>query len=131
MIWDTWLRRYRWERRLDKELRFHLEQQIRDNIKAGLNAEEARAKAYRDFGAIELAKEECWDERPLRWLDDLIWDSRFAARIFVRNPGFAFTIVLMLTLGVGANTAAFSIVYAVLLRPLPLPSGDRVTSNRL
>jgi putative ABC transport system permease protein len=128
MRWDFWLRGSRWERRMDKELRFHLEQQIRDNISAGLDAKEARAKAYRDFGAIELVKEECRDQRPIRWLDDLICDSRFAARIFVRSPGFAFTVVLMLALGVGANTAAFSVVNAALLRPLPLPSGERVTS---
>jgi|SRR5579872_3461227 len=116
------------EAELDDEVRFHFEQQVEKHVRSGLTRAEAIRRARLAFGGIEQVKEECRDQRPFRWLDDLIWDSRFAARIFVRNPGFAFTVVLMLTLGVGANTAAFSIVNAVLLRPLPLPSGDRVAS---
>jgi len=64
MIWDTWLRRRRWEKRLDAELRFHLEQLINDYISAGLGREEARQRAYREFGAVELTKDECRDQRP-------------------------------------------------------------------
>ncbi|MGH9673956.1 MAG: permease prefix domain 1-containing protein, partial [Bryobacteraceae bacterium] len=132
MMWDAWLRRRRWERRLDAEMRFHLEQQVRDSVRAGMTPEEARRKAMREFGAVELAKDECRDQRPFLWGEHLVQDARFALRSFRRNPGFALVSVLTLALAIGATTAVFAVVHAILLRNLPFPDSDRmlIVSNR-
>ncbi|MGH9722757.1 MAG: ABC transporter permease [Bryobacteraceae bacterium] len=120
--------RERWERRMDAELRFHIDQQIRDYMAEGCSPEEARQRALREFGAVELAKDECRDEHPLRWLDDISRDVRHALRNAIRNPAFTAVAVLTLALGIGSATAIFGIVYAVVLRALPFPHTDRLVA---
>src|SRR5258708_4956586 len=107
------------ERQLDKELRFHLEQQVNDHIAAGMTPEEARRRVRIEFGGLEQIKEECRDSRGVRWLENLVQDIRYAARTLRSNPSFAAVAVLTLGLGLGVNTTLFTFLNAG-LRPLPV-----------
>jgi predicted permease len=118
------------ERELDEELRYHIERQIAENVRRGMSPEAARTAALRSFGGLEYQKEQARDRRGIRWLEELLGDVRFSLRSLRRARGFASAVVLALGLGIGANTAIFSVIRGVLLKPLPHRNGDRLVYLR-
>ncbi|PYQ96146.1 MAG: hypothetical protein DMF96_19590 [Acidobacteria bacterium] len=122
--------RGRVERELDAELRFHLDQQIDENIAGGMTAADARSAAWRSIGGVAQLKDEIRDQDMWRVLDSVLRDLRFAVRSLRRTPIFALTAALVLGLGIGANTTVFTIVNTLLLRPLPFGRADDVVQIR-
>jgi predicted permease len=119
-------RRKRVEEDLDKELRFHLAQQMEENLAAGMPAAQAHRAAHRKLGGITQIQEECRDMRRTDYIETFWRDLRYALRMLGKSPGFTVVIVLTLALSIGANSAIFSVIDGVLLRPLPYPEANRI-----
>src|SRR6266700_3718777 len=113
-----------------EEMRAHIEMRTRGNIEAGMSADEARYAAMRQFGWVENIKETCREQRGVTWLEHLVQDLRYGARMLRKNPGSTLMAVLILALGIGGTTAVFSVADKVLLNPIPGRNSDRLVTLR-
>src|SRR5215831_17425816 len=124
--WHRLWSRKKMEEDLEKELRFHLDQHSDDLIAQGLDPEEARRRARFVLGGPEQVKEQCRDARGTRWLEDLLQDLRYGARMLLNKPGFTLIAVITLAAGIAANTTIFSVADAVMLRPFNFQHQERL-----
>ncbi|MGC1299268.1 MAG: permease prefix domain 1-containing protein, partial [Alloacidobacterium sp.] len=109
-----------------REIEAHISIETAENLARGLSPQEAHRQAYLKFGSPRRVREEDWEFNTLRFIDDLWRDFRYSARTLWRTPGFALIAVVVMALGIGANTAIFTVVRSVLLKPLPFKDPDRL-----
>jgi putative ABC transport system permease protein len=114
------------EQELSEELQYHLEQKTEQYAAGGMALDEASRKARREFGGIEQSKENCRDTRRVSYIQDLLQDLGFGLRMLRNSPAFALVAIVTLALGIGANTAIFSVIQGVLLKQLPFPQQDQL-----
>ena len=126
--WSRLLRRTRVEAQLDAELRDHLERQVADYIADGMTEADARRRARLEFGGLDQVKELCRDARGTRLVEEMVQDVGYAMRLFRKNPGFTAIATLTLALGIGANMSVFSLIDALLLRPLPVRDPEELVA---
>jgi predicted permease len=129
MVMNWWQRLFRsrhLERELDKELQFHVDQQVADNRRAGMSEEDARRTTRLAFGGLSQVKEDCRESRGTLWVSSVAQDIRFTLRTLARDRGFTIVAVLTLALGIGANIVVFSVVDTILLRPLPFHDAEQL-----
>jgi predicted permease len=120
--------RSRVEAEMAAEISFHIDQLTAENVAAGMSSRAARHAALRAFGGVTQIEERCREMRGTKWIEDLGRDVEYALRTFRRSPLFTLVAVLSLAIGIGANTAIFSLITALLLRPLPVPQPDRLVA---
>jgi predicted permease len=126
LIFRSLFRRSEVEHELDEELQYHIEMATDEHIRGGMSPEEARRAAVRQMHGLEQSKEECRDARGIRWLDDFVQDLSYARRSLMRCRTFSLVTILILALGIGANSAIFSTLYAMLFQPMPFGNIDRL-----
>lgn len=126
MSWRKYFHRQRWDADRAREFEAHIQSEIDDNLARGMNREEARRQAYLKFGNPTRVREQIWQMNSVPPLENLLRDLRYAARTLRRNPGYALVAILTFGLGIGANTAIFTVINGVLLKPLPYAQQDRI-----
>jgi putative ABC transport system permease protein len=124
--WKSLFRKSALDSQLDSELRFHIDKLTSDNIAAGMAPEEARRQAVLEFGGREQIKEELRDVYRVRVIESALANLKAAFRFIRKSPTFSATVILTLAIGIGANSAVFSAIDAILLRPLPFPDADQL-----
>jgi hypothetical protein len=122
MLW----RRRRTSEDFQQEIEAHLNAETDRMVSEGLSSDEARAAALRSFGNVVHAQERFYESQRVMWLDNASRDLRYAVRTLFRNPVFSVVVLLTLAIGIGSTTAIFSVVHALLLKPLPYPDSDRL-----
>jgi putative ABC transport system permease protein len=124
--WKSLFRKPELDSQMDAELRFHIEEVTRANIASGMSPQEARRRAVLDFGGHEQIKEDVRDVHRMRYLESAMANCKAAFRFIRKGPSFSAAVILTLALGIGANSAVFSAIDAILLRPLPVPDSQQL-----
>ena len=126
--WRFPFRKRALDKQFDSELRFHADELTKEYIAEGMAPNEARRRAALEFGGPEQIKEELRDVHRIPILETMLSNFKWALRLIAKSPSFSVVVILTLALGIGANSAVFSAIDAILLRPLPFPNGDQLMS---